>query len=197
MYKISLSEGRNIRFCGRFAFEWHPEFMVPTRWRPSAQGIMCPTMSSGCIPATNHRVWLLRRMVLTFTWPDTIGLFSVGIHKAESICNTSTIIAETSKPYYGCLCQRVTCHSAQCASKNSVPCPDTYCCWRTSFWAWQIDKSHFRQEQFCSMRRKKCAFCAFHLCNFLCAKFSLVVNQWCWIILSLTLYQYLAPFLRL
>ncbi|GBO40468.1 hypothetical protein AVEN_267533-1 [Araneus ventricosus] len=30
----------------------------------------------------------------------------------------------TSKPYYGCLCQRVICHVVQCA----IPCPDAYCC---------------------------------------------------------------------
>ncbi|GBL68685.1 hypothetical protein AVEN_52881-1 [Araneus ventricosus] len=29
--------------------------MVPTRRRPSAQGIKCPTVHSGHIPATNHR----------------------------------------------------------------------------------------------------------------------------------------------
>ncbi|GBN68761.1 hypothetical protein AVEN_78391-1 [Araneus ventricosus] len=30
--------------------------MVPTRRRPSAQGIKCPTVHSGHIPATSHRV---------------------------------------------------------------------------------------------------------------------------------------------
>ncbi|GBM05245.1 hypothetical protein AVEN_181629-1 [Araneus ventricosus] len=29
--------------------------MVPTRRRPSVQGIKCPTVYSGHIPATNHR----------------------------------------------------------------------------------------------------------------------------------------------
>ncbi|GBO09091.1 hypothetical protein AVEN_272461-1 [Araneus ventricosus] len=29
--------------------------MVPTRRRPSAQGIKCPTVHSGHIPATSHR----------------------------------------------------------------------------------------------------------------------------------------------
>ncbi|GBL99058.1 hypothetical protein AVEN_227556-1 [Araneus ventricosus] len=30
--------------------------MVPTRRHPSAQGIKCPTVHSGHIPATNNRV---------------------------------------------------------------------------------------------------------------------------------------------
>ncbi|GBN49762.1 hypothetical protein AVEN_36000-1 [Araneus ventricosus] len=34
--------------------------MVPTLWRSSAQGIKCPTVLSGHIPATSHRVWWLR-----------------------------------------------------------------------------------------------------------------------------------------
>ncbi|GBL81016.1 hypothetical protein AVEN_83102-1 [Araneus ventricosus] len=31
--------------------------MVPTRRRSSSQGIKCPTVHSGHIPATSHRVW--------------------------------------------------------------------------------------------------------------------------------------------
>ncbi|GBO07863.1 hypothetical protein AVEN_254838-1 [Araneus ventricosus] len=30
--------------------------------------------------------------------------------------------------YYGCLCQRVTCHVVQCAAGSAVLCPDVYCC---------------------------------------------------------------------
>ncbi|GBM79642.1 hypothetical protein AVEN_184203-1 [Araneus ventricosus] len=36
--------------------------MISTRRRPSAQGIKCPTVHSGHIPATSHRVWWLRGM---------------------------------------------------------------------------------------------------------------------------------------
>ena len=111
-----------------------------------------------------------------------IGLFSVGIPQAESVCNPSTSIAGTSKPYYECLCQRVTYHVVQCASRSSVPCPDVYCCWRTPFWTLQIDEPHFRHVQFCSMWRNKCAFCAFLLCHF-CARDA---DRWCWTFLSLT-----------
>ncbi|GBM12088.1 hypothetical protein AVEN_245485-1 [Araneus ventricosus] len=39
-----------------------------------------------------------------------------------------TNIAGTSKPYYGCLRQRVTCHVVQCEAGSAVPCPDVYCC---------------------------------------------------------------------
>ncbi|GBN24998.1 hypothetical protein AVEN_58200-1 [Araneus ventricosus] len=41
--------------------------MVPTRRRPSSQGIKCPIAHSGHIPATSHRVSWLRRMASTFT----------------------------------------------------------------------------------------------------------------------------------
>ncbi|GBO06101.1 hypothetical protein AVEN_245167-1 [Araneus ventricosus] len=102
--------------------------MVPTRRRSSAQSIKCPTVHSGHIPATSHRVWWLRRMASTFTSPEPIGLFSVGIHQTASICNPSTNFAGTSKPYYGCLCQRVTCHVVQYAVGSAVPCLDVYCC---------------------------------------------------------------------
>ena len=105
-------------------------------------------------------------MVSTFARPEPIWLFSVGMHQAESVCNPSINIAGISKPYYGCLCQRVTYHIVQCASRSSVPCPGVYCCWRTPFWERQINEPHFRQEQFCSMRRNKCAFSAFHLRHF-------------------------------
>ncbi|GBL97965.1 hypothetical protein AVEN_236321-1 [Araneus ventricosus] len=101
--------------------------MVPTRRRPSVQNIMCPTVHSGHIPATSHRVWWLRRMA-TFTCSEPMGLFSVGIHQIPSVCNLSTNIAGTLKPYYGCLCQRVTCHVVQCAAGSAVPCLDVYCC---------------------------------------------------------------------
>ncbi|GBM39967.1 hypothetical protein AVEN_142242-1 [Araneus ventricosus] len=37
-------------------------------------------------------------------------------------------LQELSKPYYGCLCQRVTCHVVQCAAGSAVPCLDVYCC---------------------------------------------------------------------
>ncbi|GBN28156.1 hypothetical protein AVEN_218069-1 [Araneus ventricosus] len=40
----------------------------------------------------------------------------------------SFLIAGTSKPYYGCLCQRVTCHVVQCAAGSADLCPDVYCC---------------------------------------------------------------------
>ena len=74
--------GCNIRLCRRFVVEWPPEFMVPTRQRISSQMIKCPAVSSGYIPAINHRVWWLCRMS-TFTWPESIGLFSAGIqHQA-------------------------------------------------------------------------------------------------------------------
>ncbi|GBO08832.1 hypothetical protein AVEN_76284-1 [Araneus ventricosus] len=33
--------------------------MVATRRRPSAQGIKCPKVHSGHIPATSHRIWWL------------------------------------------------------------------------------------------------------------------------------------------
>ncbi|GBO22367.1 hypothetical protein AVEN_154417-1 [Araneus ventricosus] len=102
--------------------------MVPTRRRPSAECIKCLTVHSVHISATSHRVWWLRRMASTFTSPEPTGLFSVGIHKTASVCNNSTNIAETSKLYYGCLCQRVTCHVVQCAAGSAVPCPDVYCC---------------------------------------------------------------------
>ncbi|GBN73029.1 hypothetical protein AVEN_275076-1 [Araneus ventricosus] len=82
--------------------------MVPTRRRPSAQGIKFPTVHSGHIPATNHRVWWLLRMASTFTRPEPIGLFLWGYIKQRVF--PSTNIAGTSKPYYGCLCRRVTCH---------------------------------------------------------------------------------------
>ncbi|GBM46945.1 hypothetical protein AVEN_241173-1 [Araneus ventricosus] len=107
--------------------------MVPTRRRPLAHGMKCPTVHSGRIPATSHQVWCLRRMASTFTSREPIGLFSVGIHQTASVCNLSTNSAGTSKPYYGCLCQRVTCHVVQCAAGNAVPCPDVYCCLRTPF----------------------------------------------------------------
>ncbi|GBM15562.1 hypothetical protein AVEN_172722-1 [Araneus ventricosus] len=81
--------------------------MVPARRRPSAQGIKCPTVHSGHISVTSHRVWWLRRMAST-------SVFSVGIHQIASLFNLSTNTAGTSKPYYGCLCQRVTCHVVQC-----------------------------------------------------------------------------------
>ncbi|GBM27490.1 hypothetical protein AVEN_157194-1 [Araneus ventricosus] len=58
--------------------------MFPTRRLPYAQGIKCPTIHSGHIPATSQRVWWLRRMASTFT---STGLFSVGIHQTASICN--------------------------------------------------------------------------------------------------------------
>ncbi|GBO06956.1 hypothetical protein AVEN_211011-1 [Araneus ventricosus] len=102
--------------------------MVPPPWRPSAQGIKCPTAHSGHIPETSHRVWWLHIMASTFTWPEPIGLFSVGIHQTASVCNPSTNIAGTSKPYYGFLSHRVTCHVVQCAAGSAVPCPDVYCC---------------------------------------------------------------------
>ncbi|GBM73426.1 hypothetical protein AVEN_143092-1 [Araneus ventricosus] len=54
--------------------------------------VKCPTVHSGHIPATSHRVWWLRRMASTFTWPEPIGLFSVGIHQTASACNPSTNI---------------------------------------------------------------------------------------------------------
>ncbi|GBL90928.1 hypothetical protein AVEN_28025-1 [Araneus ventricosus] len=60
-------EGRNIRFSRGFAVECPPECMVPTRRRPSAQGIKCPTVHSGHIPVTSHWVWWLRRMASTLT----------------------------------------------------------------------------------------------------------------------------------
>ncbi|GBN91854.1 hypothetical protein AVEN_160340-1 [Araneus ventricosus] len=95
--------------------------MVPTRRHPFAQGIKCPTVHSGHISATSHRVWWLRRMASTFIRPEHIGLFSVEIHQTASVCNPSTNIAGTSKPYYGCLCQCVTCHVIQCAAGSAVP----------------------------------------------------------------------------
>ncbi|GBN01926.1 hypothetical protein AVEN_113797-1 [Araneus ventricosus] len=99
------------------------------RRRPSAQGIKCQTVHSGHIPATSHRVWWLRKMTSTFTCPEPIGLFSVGIHQTASVCNPSTNIAGTMKPYYGCLCQRITCHVVQCAAGSAIPClDDVYCC---------------------------------------------------------------------
>ncbi|GBM74739.1 hypothetical protein AVEN_197984-1 [Araneus ventricosus] len=67
-------------------------------------------------------MWL-RRMASTFNSPEPIGLFSVLIHQTASVCNPSTSIAGTSKAYYGCLCQRVTCHVVQCAAGSAVPCP--------------------------------------------------------------------------
>ena len=97
----------------------------------------------------------------------------MGIQQAESVCNHSTNIVGTSKQYYdrinGCLCQRDICHVVQCSSRSSVPCPDVFCCWKAPFWAWQINEPHFLQVQFCSMRRNKYAFCAFHFCQF-CAQ---------------------------
>ncbi|GBN34646.1 hypothetical protein AVEN_97131-1 [Araneus ventricosus] len=68
-------------------------------------------------------------------WPprspdlNPLDFFPVGIHQTSSVCNPSTNIAGTSKPYCRCLCQRVTCHVVQ----SAVPCPDLYCCWRTPF----------------------------------------------------------------
>ncbi|GBM14251.1 hypothetical protein AVEN_167332-1 [Araneus ventricosus] len=102
--------------------------MVPTRWRSSAQGIKCTTVHLGHIAAASHRVWWLRRMTSTFTCPEPIGLFSVGIHQTASVRNPSTNVAGTSKPYYGFLCQPVTCHVAHCAEGSAVSCPDVYCC---------------------------------------------------------------------
>ncbi|GBO39843.1 hypothetical protein AVEN_170866-1 [Araneus ventricosus] len=40
----------------------------------------------------------------------------------------ATNIEGTSKPYYGRLCQRFTCHVLQCAAGSAVPCQDVYCC---------------------------------------------------------------------
>ncbi|GBO13080.1 hypothetical protein AVEN_157915-1 [Araneus ventricosus] len=52
--------------------------MVPTRQGPSAQGIKCPTVHSGHIPATSHRVWWLRRMESTFTDLNPLDFFLWG-----------------------------------------------------------------------------------------------------------------------
>ncbi|GBL73291.1 hypothetical protein AVEN_159330-1 [Araneus ventricosus] len=64
--------------------------MAPTRRRPSAQGIKCPTVYSEHIPASSHRVWWWLRMASAVTSPEPIGLFSLRIHQTASVCNPST-----------------------------------------------------------------------------------------------------------
>ncbi|GBN69093.1 hypothetical protein AVEN_201419-1 [Araneus ventricosus] len=59
---------------------------------------------------------------------NPLDFFCVVIHQTVSVCNPSTNIAGTSKPYYRCMCQRVTCHVVQCAAGSAVPCPYVYCC---------------------------------------------------------------------
>ncbi|GBL73321.1 hypothetical protein AVEN_155568-1, partial [Araneus ventricosus] len=65
-------------------------------------------------------------------WPprspdlNPLNFFLWEIHQTASVCNSSTNIAGTSKPYYGCLCQPVTCHVVQCAAGSAVPGPDVY-----------------------------------------------------------------------
>ncbi|GBM71243.1 hypothetical protein AVEN_130468-1, partial [Araneus ventricosus] len=59
---------------------------------------------------------------------NSLDFFSVGIHQTASVCNPSTNFVGTSKPYYGCLCQRVTCDVVQCEAGSAVLCPDVYCC---------------------------------------------------------------------
>ncbi|GBN96283.1 hypothetical protein AVEN_138914-1 [Araneus ventricosus] len=39
--------------------------MVPTRRRPSTQGMKCPTVHSGHIPATSHRGYIKQRVYAT------------------------------------------------------------------------------------------------------------------------------------
>ncbi|GBM96437.1 hypothetical protein AVEN_133802-1 [Araneus ventricosus] len=41
---------------------------------------------------------------------NRLDFFSVGIHQTANVCNPSTNISGILKSYYGCLCQRVTCH---------------------------------------------------------------------------------------
>ncbi|GBM62429.1 hypothetical protein AVEN_66710-1, partial [Araneus ventricosus] len=59
---------------------------------------------------------------------NPLAFFSVGMHQTASVCNPSTNAAGTSKPYYACLCQRVTYYVVQCAARSAVSCPDVYCC---------------------------------------------------------------------
>ncbi|GBL56179.1 hypothetical protein AVEN_20046-1 [Araneus ventricosus] len=47
------------------------------------------------------------------------GMVVANIHQTASVCNPSTNIAGTSKPYYGCLCQRVTCHVVERSEESS------------------------------------------------------------------------------
>ncbi|GBM35783.1 hypothetical protein AVEN_108974-3 [Araneus ventricosus] len=42
----------------------------------------------------HHRVWWLRRMASTFTRPEPIVLFSVGIHQTASVCNPPPTLQE-------------------------------------------------------------------------------------------------------
>ena len=151
----------------RFADEWPLEFMVSTWWCPSAEGIKCPTVSLEYIPATNHQVWWwLHKIVCMFIWLEPTGLFSVGIHQAESVCNPSTNTERTSKSYYRCLCQCVTCHAIQCAVRSAGPYPDIYFCIKTLFWKWQINEPHLRQVQFCSTWSNKHTFCDYSFASF-------------------------------
>ncbi|GBN61223.1 hypothetical protein AVEN_175839-1 [Araneus ventricosus] len=61
--------------------------------------------------------------------PDLNPLdFFCGDTSNSECMQPSTNITGTSKPYYGCLCKRVTCHVVQCAAGSAVPCSDVYCC---------------------------------------------------------------------
>ncbi|GBM38164.1 hypothetical protein AVEN_48496-1 [Araneus ventricosus] len=101
--------------------------MVPTRRPPhkvsSVQQYIRDTFQQQAIVYGGCVEWPPRSLDL-----NPLDFFSVWLHQIASVCNPSTNIAGTSKPYYGCLCQRVTCHVVQCAAGIAVPCPDVYCC---------------------------------------------------------------------
>ncbi|GFV44375.1 uncharacterized protein TNCV_998991 [Trichonephila clavipes] len=67
--------------------------------------------------------WLARSPDLN---PST-GPFHAGIHQTKRLWNSSINSARTSKPYYGCLCQRVKCREEKWAAENTKPSSGVYC----------------------------------------------------------------------
>ncbi|GBL93706.1 hypothetical protein AVEN_166751-1 [Araneus ventricosus] len=67
-------------------------------------------------------------------WPprspdmNPLDFFLWGYIKQRVYATPPPTLQELRNPYYGCLCQRVTCHVVQCAAGSAVPCPDVYCC---------------------------------------------------------------------
>ncbi|GBL76400.1 hypothetical protein AVEN_53176-1 [Araneus ventricosus] len=111
---LPLSDLRNV---------WFQHDGAPPHKISSVQQYIRETFQQQVVECDGYVEWSPRSPDL-----NPLDFFSVGIHQAASVCNPSTNITGISKPYYGCLCQRVTCHVVHCAAGSAVPCPDVYCC---------------------------------------------------------------------